>query len=108
MVEETLTFFQIYSMQVAGARAMADLRTHVFRFLHGLRLGFFDRQPIGRLVTRVTNDVDAISELFASRALNAVGDLVRLLGIVGMMLLLDSRPSLIAFAALLPVALFVN
>jgi ATP-binding cassette subfamily B protein len=107
-VEQTLTFFQIYSMQLAGARSMADLRAHVFRFLHGLRLGFFDRQPIGRLVTRVTNDVDAISELFASGALNAVGDLVRLVGIVAMMLLLDWRLSLIAFAALPPVALFVN
>jgi ATP-binding cassette, subfamily B, multidrug efflux pump len=108
VVEQTLTFFQIYAMQIAGARAMADLRTHVFRFLHGLRMGFFDRQPIGRLVTRVTNDVDAISELFASGALNAVGDLVRLVGIVVMMLLLDWRLSLIAFAALPPVALFVN
>jgi ATP-binding cassette subfamily B multidrug efflux pump len=108
VVEQTLTFFQIYAMQVAGARAMADLRTHVFRFLHGLRMGFFDRQPIGRLVTRVTNDVDAISELFASGALNAIGDLVRLIGIVVMMLLLDWRLSLIAFAALPPVALFVN
>jgi ATP-binding cassette, subfamily B, multidrug efflux pump len=108
LVEQTLTFFQVYSMQMAGARAMADLRAHVFRFLHGLRLGFFDRQPIGRLVTRVTNDVDAIGELFASGALNAVGDLVRLLGIVIMMLTLDWRLSLIAFAALPPVALFVN
>jgi ATP-binding cassette subfamily B protein len=108
VVEQTLTFFQIYSMQIAGARSMADLRVHVFRFLHGLRLGFFDRQPIGRLVTRVTNDIDAISELFASGALNAVGDLVKLLGIVVIMLLLDWRLSLIAFAALPPVALFVN
>ena len=108
LVEQTLTFFQVYSMQVAGARSMADLRAHVFRFLHGLRLGFFDRQPIGRLVTRVTNDIDAIGELFASGALNAVGDLVRLLGIVVMMLVLDWRLSLIAFAALPPVALFVN
>jgi len=108
LIEQTLSFFQIYAMQLAGARAMADLRTHVFRFLHGLRLGFFDRQPIGRLVTRVTNDIDAISELFASGALNAVGDLVRLLGIVVMMCLLDWHLSLIAFVALPPVALFVN
>ncbi|HEX9295388.1 MAG TPA: ABC transporter ATP-binding protein [Polyangiaceae bacterium] len=108
VVEQSLSFVQIYSMQMAGARAMADLRAHVFRFLHGLRLGFFDRQPIGRLVTRVTNDVDAVNELFASGALNAVGDLVRLFGIVAMMLLLDWRLSLIAFAALPPVALFVN
>jgi ATP-binding cassette subfamily B multidrug efflux pump len=108
VVEQTLGFFQMYSMQLAGARAMADLRVHVFRFLQGLRLGFFDRQPIGRLVTRVTNDIDAITELFASGALNAVGDLVRLFGIVVMMLILDWRLSLIAFAALPPVALFVN
>jgi ATP-binding cassette subfamily B multidrug efflux pump len=108
LVEQTLTFFQVYAMQMAGARSMADLRAHVFRFLHRLRLGFFDRQPIGRLVTRVTNDIDAIGELFASGALNAVGDLVRLLGIVIMMLVLDWRLSLIAFAALPPVALFVN
>jgi ATP-binding cassette subfamily B protein len=108
VVEQTLTFFQMYSMQLAGARSMADLRAHVFKFLHGLRLGFFDRQPIGRLVTRVTNDVDAISELFASGALNAVGDLVRLAGIVVMMMLVDWKLSLIAFAALPPVALFVN
>jgi ATP-binding cassette subfamily B protein len=108
LVEQTLGFFQIYSMQLAGARAMADLRAHVFRFLQRLRLGFFDRQPIGRLVTRVTNDIEAITELFASGALNAVGDLVRLVGIVVMMLVLDWRLSLIAFAALPPVALFVN
>ena len=106
--EQTCNFLQIYAMQVAGARSMADLRVHVFKFLHGLRLGFFDRQPIGRLVTRVTNDVDAITEMFASGAINAIGDLVRLIGIVAMMLVLDWRLSLIAFAALPPVALFVN
>jgi ATP-binding cassette subfamily B protein len=106
--EQTCNFLQIYAMQVAGARSMADLRVHVFKFLHGLRLGFFDRQPIGRLVTRVTNDVDAINEMFASGAINAIGDLVRLIGIVTMMLVLDWRLSLIAFAALPPVALFVN
>lgn len=106
--EQAFAFCQVYAMQLAGARSMADLRAHVFRFLHGRRLGFFDRQPIGRLVTRVTNDVDAVNELFASGVLNALGDLVRLLGIVAMMLMLDFRLSLIAFAALPPVALFVN
>jgi ATP-binding cassette subfamily B protein len=108
LVEQTLGFFQMYVMQIAGARSMADLRAFVFRFLHGLRLGFFDRQPIGRLVTRVTNDVDALSEMFASGALNAVGDLVKLVGIVVVMMSLNWRLSLIAFAATPPVALFVN
>lgn len=106
--EQIFGFAQLYAMQVAGARAMADLRARVFGFLHGLRLSFFDRQPIGRLVTRVTNDVDAISELFTSGSLNALGDLMRLVGIVVMMLILDWRLSLIAFAALPPVAIFVN
>ena len=105
--EQVLLFVQIYAVQVAGARAMADLRSHLFRFLHGLRIGYFDREPVGRLVTRVTNDVDAIQELFASGALNAVGDLLRLLGIVVMMLVLNYQLALIAFLCMPLVALMV-
>lgn len=108
IAEQSLQFPQMYFMQLAGARAMADLRSHVFRFLHTRRLAFFDRTPVGRLVTRVTNDVDAIGEMFASGALNAVGDLVRLGVIVTIMLSLDWHMSLFAFAALPPVALGVN
>ncbi len=100
ILEQALSFVQIYATQIVGARAMADLRLTVFRFLGKLPLKFFDRQPVGRLVTRVTNDVDAILELFSSGALNAVGDLVRLVGVVVIMLLLDFRLSLIGFAAL--------
>jgi len=108
VMEQSLSFPQMYLMQIAGARAMADLRRHVFRFLHTRRLGFFDRTPVGRLVTRVTNDVDAINEMFASGALNAFGDLVRLAAIVVIMLTIDWQMSLLAFAALPPVALGVN
>lgn len=99
LVEQILSFVQIYTMQIVGARSMADLRRHVFQFLHGLRMSYFDRQPVGRLVTRVTNDVDSIMELFASGALNALGDMIRLVGIVVLMLVLDWKLSLIAFAA---------
>jgi len=108
VAEQTLGFPQVYLMQLAGARAMGDLREHVFRFLHTRRLAFFDRTPVGRLVTRVTNDVDAINEMFASGALNAIGDLVKLVGIVAAMLFLDWRLALIAFVALPPVALLVG
>src|SRR5690606_20074635 len=66
LIEQVLQFVQVYSIQVLGARALADLRYRVFRFLCSLRVGFFDRQPVGRLVTRVTNDIDAIQELFSS------------------------------------------
>ncbi len=98
--EQLLGFVQVYSTQVVGARAMADLRLSVFRFLGKLPLGFFDRQPVGRLVTRVTNDVDSLLELFSSGALNALGDLLRLVGVVAIMLALDAKLSLIGFAAL--------
>ncbi|AUX19567.1 xenobiotic ABC transporter ATP-binding protein [Sorangium cellulosum] len=108
LAEQSLAFPQLYLMQLAGARAMADLRMRVFGFLHTRRLGFFDRTPVGRLVTRVTNDVDAIGEMFASGALNAFGDLIRLAVIVAIMVSLDWRMSLLAFAAVPPVAIGVN
>jgi len=108
VLEQALAFPQTYWVQIAGAQAMADLRRHIFTFLHGQRLAFFDRTPIGRLVTRVTNDVDAIGEMFASGALNAAGDLVRLVAIIVIMLTLDWRMSLFAFAVLPPVVLGVD
>jgi ATP-binding cassette subfamily B multidrug efflux pump len=107
IVEQVLGFMQMYAMQVAGARAMADLRGHVFRFLHRQRLGFFDKQLVGKLVSRVTNDVDAMLELFASGALLSLGDLIKLVGIIVLMLSLDVRLSLVAFVGVPPVALLV-
>jgi ATP-binding cassette, subfamily B, multidrug efflux pump len=106
-VEQFLSFAQIYAFQVVGARSMADLRRNVFQFLHRLPLSYFDKQPVGRLVTRVTNDTDAILELFASGALGAIGDLIRLVGIVVLMVALDWKLALIGFAAAPPMALVV-
>ncbi len=108
LVAQLLGFLQLYQMQLAGARAMADLREAVFLFLQRLTLRFFDKTPVGRLVTRATNDVDALGELFASGVLNAVGDLVSLTLYVGAMAILDWRMSLIAFAALPIVIIIVN
>lgn len=105
---QLVTFVQMYTMQLAGARAMADLRAHVFDFYQKLSLRYFDRTPIGRLVTRSTNDVDAVGELFSSGVLNALGDLVSLVAIVAMMLILDWRLSLITFAAMPVVGLLVD
>ena len=107
IAEQVLGLVQVYAVQVAGARAVADMRREVFEFLQQLRLGFFDKQLVGRLVSRVTNDTDAILEMFASGALSAVGDLARLLGIVTLMLVLDWKLSLIAFAAVPPMAVLV-
>lgn len=108
VVAQLLTFVQMYAMQIAGARAMADLRSTVFQFFQRLRLRYYDRTPVGRLVTRATNDVDAVSELFASGALNAMGDLISLTGVVVMMVALDWRLSVVSFLALPVVGLIVN
>ncbi|MFO0678675.1 MAG: ABC transporter ATP-binding protein [Polyangiaceae bacterium] len=105
---QVLTFAQTYAMQLAGARAMSDLRAAIFRHLQRISLRFLDKTPVGRLVTRATNDVDALGELFASAVFNAVGDLVSLVGIVVMMVVLDWRMSLISFASLPLVGLLVN
>jgi ATP-binding cassette subfamily B multidrug efflux pump len=105
---QLLTFVQMYAMQIAGARAMADLRTAIFQFFQRLRLRYYDRTPVGRLVTRATNDVDAVSELFASGALNAMGDILSLSGVVVMMVALDWRLSIVSFLALPLVGLIVN
>ena len=106
LVAQLLGFIQLYQMQIAGARTMADLRESIFLFFQRLTLRYFDRTPIGRLVTRATNDVDALGELFASGVLNAAGDLVSLTLYVGAMAILDWRMSLIAFAAM-PVVLVI-
>ncbi len=108
VLEQLFGFMQMYAMQVAGARAMSDLRAHVFDFLHRQRLGFFDKQLVGKLVSRVTNDVDAMLELFASGALLSLGDLLKLVGIVVLMLSLDVQLSLVAFIGVPPVALLVR
>jgi len=106
LLAQLLGFVQLYQMQLAGARAMADLREAVFLFFQRLTLRFFDKTPVGRLVTRATNDVDALGELFSSGVLNAVGDLVSLTLYVGAMAILDWQMSLIAFAAM-PIVLVI-
>lgn len=108
VVLQLLTFAQTYLLQIAGARSMADLRAHLFAFMQRLELRYYDRTPVGRLVTRATNDVDAVNDLFASGVVNAIGDLVSLVGVVVMMVVLDAKMSIIAFAALPVVGLVVG
>jgi len=107
LVEQLLLFVQVFALQVAGARAVADLRAAVFAFLHRLRLAYFDSAPIGRLVTRVTNDTDAILELFASGIIGAVGDVLRLLGIAVILAAIDPGLALTAAAAGAPAVVVV-
>jgi ATP-binding cassette subfamily B multidrug efflux pump len=62
-----LEFVQTYLMQWTGQKIMFDLRSQIFRHIQRMHVAFFDRNPVGRLVTRVTSDVDALNEMFTSR-----------------------------------------
>jgi ATP-binding cassette subfamily B protein len=93
-------FSQQYIMQMTGQRIMRDVRRQLFAHLQKLHVGHFDRNPVGRLMTRVTTDVDAINELFTSGIVTVFGDLFALLGIMGVMLALDWRLALVTFSVI--------
>jgi ATP-binding cassette subfamily B protein len=95
-----LEYAQIYFMQWAGQKVMFDLRAQIFRRLQHLHIGFFDRTPVGRLVTRVTTDVDALNEMFTSGVVAIFEDVLVLTGILVIMLKMDWRLALLTFAVL--------
>ena len=107
-VRFSASFAETYAMQLAGQRTMAGLRSAVFAHIQKLSIRHFDRTPVGRIVTRVTNDIDAMGELFASGAVTAVGDLLLLLGLVCSMLWLDAELSLVAFLVIPPLLVVVE
>src|SRR6266853_1102367 len=91
-----------YLTQLTGQRVMHDLRAALFAHLQRQDAAFFDKSPVGRLMTRVLTDVEAINEVFASGAMAVVGDVLTLVGIVVLMLLLNWELALVTFA-LVPV-----
>ncbi|MGB5878696.1 MAG: ABC transporter ATP-binding protein, partial [Thermoanaerobaculia bacterium] len=100
-------YCQGYIMQVMGQIIMFDLRRDIFSRLQRLPVAFFDRNPIGRLVTRVTNDVDALNELFTAGIVSIFGDVVLLVGIVAVLFWLDWRLAIVTFA-ILPLLLLLT
>ncbi|HEV2022453.1 MAG TPA: ABC transporter ATP-binding protein [Terriglobales bacterium] len=95
-----LDFAQTYFMQWTGQKVMFDLRSQIFRHLQGMHLAFFDRNPVGRLVTRVTTDVDALNELFTAGVVAIFEDIFVLVGILVIMLKMQWWLALITFAVL--------
>src|SRR5271169_4752359 len=93
-------FLQTYFMQWTGQKVMFDLRSQIFRHLQRMHVAFYDKNPVGRLVTRVTTDVDALNEMFTSGVGSIFEDLFVLLGIVGVMLCMNWKLALITFAVL--------
>lgn len=95
-----LEFLQTYFMQWTGQQVMFDLRSQIFRHLQRMHVGFYDKNPVGRLVTRVTTDVDALNEMFTSGVVSIFEDLFVLAGITGIMLYMNWKLALITFAVL--------
>ncbi|HTD78942.1 MAG TPA: ABC transporter ATP-binding protein [Chloroflexota bacterium] len=91
-----------------GQRVMYDLRMQIFGRLQQLPLAFFDRNPVGRLMTRLTNDVDALNEMLTDGAVAIFGDIFTLLGIVGVLLWLNWRLALVTFVILPVLAVFMS
>jgi ATP-binding cassette subfamily B protein len=83
-----------------GQRVMYDLRMQIFGHLQRLSIGYFDRNPVGRLMTRVTSDVETLNELFSSGVVTIFGDAFTLVAIMGMMLAIDVRLALVTFAVI--------
>jgi ATP-binding cassette, subfamily B, multidrug efflux pump len=95
-----LDFLQTYFMQWTGQKVMFDLRKQIFRHLQRMHVGFFDKNPVGRLVTRVTTDVDALNEMFTSGVVSIFEDVFVLGGIIVIMLRMDWRLALLTFSVL--------
>jgi ATP-binding cassette subfamily B protein len=100
LISFVFEFTQTYIMQWAGQKVMFDLRAQIFRHLQRLHIAFFDHNPVGRLVTRVTSDVDALNEMFTAGVVSIFEDIFVLAGIIAIMLQMSWKLALVTFAVL--------
>ena len=108
ILQFALTYGETMLTSLLGQRVMRDLRVEIFAHLQRLSISFFDRNPVGRLVTRVTSDVEALNELFTAGVVAGIGDLFTLLAISIAMLVVDWRLALAAFAVIPGVVIASN
>ena len=95
-----LEYGQTFVLQLTGQKIMWDLRRELFSHLQSQPLSFFDRQPVGRLMTRVINDVDVLNELFTSGVVSVVGDVFMLFGILWVLFVWNVKLALLTFSVL--------
>lgn len=100
VLQFVISFAQTYLTNWTGQKIMLDMRMEIFSHIQRLDLSFFDRTPAGRIITRMTTDVDVLNELFTSGVVNIFGDIVSLFGIVILMLWLDWRLALVCLAVI--------
>lgn len=107
VAESILQFYQTYSANMLGQNVILDIRIKLFRHLSGFRLRYFDKTPIGRLVTRAVSDIETISEVFASGILIIFGDILKLLIVIGFMFYLNWVFTLVVLIPV-PILLFAT
>jgi ATP-binding cassette subfamily B protein len=100
ILEFAVEYGQTLLTAYIGQRVMYDLRMQIFGHLQRLSISFFDRNPVGRLMTRVTSDVETLNELFSSGVVTVFGDVFTLVAIMTMMLLIDWRLALVTFSVI--------
>ncbi|HEX8652384.1 MAG TPA: ABC transporter ATP-binding protein [Pyrinomonadaceae bacterium] len=89
------SYFQEVLLNTVGQRVMYDLRSELYRKLQHQEVSYYDRNPVGRIMTRLTSDVDALNELFTSGVIDLLGDVVMIFAIIGMMLWMDWQLTLV-------------
>jgi ATP-binding cassette, subfamily B, multidrug efflux pump len=95
-----LEYIQTWVLQMTGQRIMRDMRTQIYGHLQRLDLQFYDRNPVGRLMTRVTTDVDVLNDLFTAGVVSIFGDIFTLAGILIVLMTMDWRLALLSFSVL--------
>ena len=90
------SYIQEILLNVVGQRVMFDLRTQIYTKLQQQEVAYYDKNPVGRIITRITSDVDALNELFTSGVIDVLGDLVVIVAIIGMMFWLDWKLALVS------------
>jgi ATP-binding cassette subfamily B multidrug efflux pump len=101
-------YAQTWTLQMTGQKLMFDLRMELYRHLQRLDLRYYDRNPVGRLMTRVTSDVDVLNDLFTAGVVTVFGDVLTLVGIMVVMLWMDWRLALAAFCVLPLIAMITQ
>jgi ATP-binding cassette, subfamily B, multidrug efflux pump len=106
--ETVVVFAQYYFSMLVAQRCLADLRVAIFAHVQKLPMSYFDRNPVGRLVTRMTTDVDVLQEMFSSGVLTLLSDFIMVAWIVGIMFYLHSGLALVSLALIPPMVLAIN
>jgi ATP-binding cassette, subfamily B, multidrug efflux pump len=108
VLQTAVSFGEQWAIQLLGQRSMHDLRISIYDHVVSQRAGFFDRMPVGRLLTRMTNDIESVNEMFASGVITLVTDALRMVLIAAIMFSLDVKLTLLTFLTLPLLLVLVN